>query len=377
MPLTADINGQLYAHAWYGLLILAAIYIAIGAALRWQPQHIVRVTRYDPPEDISPAMAAVLIDHGRCDRAFAVALVSLAAKGYIRIAQAGGLFTVEKSRDLDRNLTLEESVIVSSLFPTGAYSYSFREEDSLRLFGAYRNFRAVMEILIKEWISAHVVTWLAGVTCSVLLLEPIVLSTPNFGRGMSLASIGFMVILVIVGLSCLMAALRVWSATFAKIASLASASGRSRHRLNFNDAIPIFLTGPALLGFASLAVLTSTKFTTLAAAAIAMNVLSRYLLNAPTNAGRKTLAELSSFREFLAKTEADRMDRENAPGASPQVLDPRIAYAVALGVERSWGKEFADNVTKLVQFDSTYNALPIFPDPDERPGVLKLFGRKK
>ena len=109
---------------------------------------------------------------------------------------------------------------------------------------------------------------------------------------MSLPSIGFLVIGVVVGGSCFVSALRVWPVTLLKLASFVPRNPRPKRPLGVNDAIPLYLTGPALLGFVFLAVLTSTKFAVLAAAAITMNTFSRHLLNAPTRAGRKALVEL-------------------------------------------------------------------------------------
>jgi hypothetical protein len=377
MPAASDVSAQLYAIAWGGLLVILAFYIIVGVALRWRPQRTVRVTRYEPPQGISPAIAALLIENGRCERSFAAALVSLATKGYVKILQAADWFTIEKLRDADVQLPPEESIVLSSLFPQGTKSYSFNERDSSRLFQAYRDFQSIaQDIVTAELMSTHVVIWLVGFAYSLTVLEPIVLSAPNLGNGLSLASIGFMSIVIIVGASCFVAALRTWPTTLVKLASLVPGTRRPRRRLNLNDGIPILLTGPAMLGFAFLAVLTSTKFASLAASAIAMNVFSRYLLNAPTSAGRKTLAELCSFREFLFRADADRLDRENTPGSTPQTLESHMPYAVALGVEHGWGEEFAGNILELLQIDQAYSASARLPVPDNAPTVLKLFDRK-
>jgi Predicted membrane protein (DUF2207) len=143
-----------------------------------------------------------------------------------------------------------------------------------------------------------------------------------------------------------------------------------------NDAIPILLTGTAMVGFMFLAVLTSTKFAGLAAAALALNVLSRYFLNAPTSAGRRTLAELWAFREFLSRADADRLNHQNQPGKTPLTLEPYTPYAVALGIEHGWGEEFAGNILDLLQVDQAYSATGKLPAPDDPPAVLKLFNRK-
>jgi uncharacterized membrane protein len=81
-----------------------------------------------------------------------------------------------------------------------------------------------------------------------------------------------------------------------------------------NDAVPVILIGPIFLGFSFLAYWTSLKFVTLAVALIIINFVFQHLLEAPSKEGRKTIAELKNFREFLSRADADRLNRENEPG---------------------------------------------------------------
>jgi hypothetical protein len=98
----------------------------------------------------------------------------------------------------------------------------------------------------------------------------------------------------------------------------------------------------------------------------------------PTSAGRKALAELRAFREFLSRADADRLSHENEPGKTPLTLEPYIPDAVALGVEHGWGKEFAANLLELLHVDLAYSApqgdFLVF---DSQPTVLKLFDRNR
>ena len=223
--------------------------------------------------------------------------------------------------------------------------------------------------MTPELMSTHGVLWFVGLIYSLTVLEPIVFAMPGFGNGLSLASIGFLIIVIFVGGSCFVAALRVWPGTLRKLTSYVPGSGHPRRSFNFNDAIPLFLTVTALFGFMFVAILTSTKLAVLVAAALAMNTFSRHLLNAPTSAGRKTLAELWAFREFLGRTDALRLDYQNDPGKTPLKLDPSISYAVALGVENGWGQEFAGNLLELLQVDQAYSAAGKLPSLDNRARV--------
>ena len=116
MPVATDVSAQLYSIAWGGLLVILAFYVGGGVALRWRPQRTVVVARYEPPRGLSPAIAALLVENGRCERSFAVALISLATKGYVKILQKGDWFTIENLRDTDAQLPLEESTVLLALF---------------------------------------------------------------------------------------------------------------------------------------------------------------------------------------------------------------------------------------------------------------------
>ena len=182
----ADAPAYLYTIAWVGLLAIFVFYVAVSLALRWRPQRLVRVTRYEPPNGISPAAAAFLIESGRCERAFAASLVSLAAKGYLKILQKGDTFTLEKLSGTDAQLPPEESAIYTFLFPDGLESTSFYGADSYRPLACYREFKGVIHDLVtSEWMTTHVVIWLVGLCYSVTVLEPIAFSIPGLGRGLS------------------------------------------------------------------------------------------------------------------------------------------------------------------------------------------------
>jgi hypothetical protein len=375
MPVTSDAPAQLYSIAWIALLAIFIAYILAGVSLHWRVQRKVRVTRYDPPQGISPAVTAFLVESGRCERSFAAAIVSLATKGYMRVLQKSDWVTFEKLRDADSQLPPEESGILSALFPGATGVYTFNASDTGRLFETYSSFReTVQDIATPELMSNHGILWFAGLICSLTAIVPIVIVFPRLGNGLSPAAMAYLVIMIFVGGSCFVAALRVWPGTLGKIASFLPGRG-PRQPFTLNDAIPLFLTVTASVGFMFVAVLTSSKLACLVAAALAINVFTRHLMVAPTSAGRKALVELESYREFLSRTDAARLDRQAEPGKTPGALDTHTSYAVALQIEHGWGQELVDNLLELLQVDQAYNAPRKFPIPDDQPIVLKLFDR--
>jgi len=53
--------------------------------------------------------------------------------------------------------------------------------------------------------------------------------------------------------------------------------------------------------------------------------------------GRQAADQIAGFRQFLLKTEQDRLDRIGAPEEADQDLARHLPYAIALEVKEAWG----------------------------------------
>jgi hypothetical protein len=356
MQVASDAPPFLYTQAWVGLGIILTYYVVLCVLFRLRAPRNIGVTKYEPPRGISPAVAATLMENGRYERAFASALVSLSAKGFLEIGQDKDLFSLRKLREASRALAPEESMILYSLFSSTEHTYAFDTVEYTRLCKTYIEFRDVLEGVVEpDLISPHLPFWFVGVACSLMAIIPVTGSIVTLKNDVSLASVAYLGIWILLGGSCLVAALRVWPVTFRKLTSYIPWDDRPSRPLDPNDAIPIFLSASALVGFIFLAVLSSTNFALLLTALLLLNVIFRHALEAPTRTGRKILVELDDFREFLSRTDTDRLNRENQPGKTPASLEKYSAYAVALDVEHAWGEDFAMNLVELLQLDQAYS----------------------
>jgi uncharacterized membrane protein YgcG len=59
-----------------------------------------------------------------------------------------------------------------------------------------------------------------------------------------------------------------------------------------------------------------------------------------TESGVKLLADIKGFEWFLTVTEKDRLTFHNAPSKTPEQFMEFLPYAIALGVEKDWAKQF-------------------------------------
>jgi len=66
------------------------------------------------------------------------------------------------------------------------------------------------------------------------------------------------------------------------------------------------------------------------------------LMNKKTKLGTETRNYILGFKVFLSITEKDRLRFHNAPEKNPEKFMEFLPYAIALGVERKWGKQFEE-----------------------------------
>jgi hypothetical protein len=346
----ADAQDTAYVHAWSGVVCVFLYYTAATMYLRWRPGRPV-TTMYEPPEGVSPAIAAYLFENGRSERAFASALASLAVNGYLEIRQKQDWFTLKRVREPDSRLSTEESAAIRDLFP-GGDTYRFDEKDNSRLCAAFRKFKQVVEQIAEpKLISSNQMIWWIGLITLLVVVISVALSLPFDTRGASLPSFAVVCVWIVLGFWALLAALRSWPATLRRVITWIPIRRGPRHPLSWIDLQPLSLTATVTLALVFLGTTASMRFAVLVLACFLIAFTFRTALKAPTKEGRNLLGQLRGFRDFLARAESDRLDRENDVGLTPKQLERCTPYAVALDVEHSWGEEFAEDLLEITQFN--------------------------
>lgn len=118
------------------------------------------------------------------------------------------------------------------------------------------------------------------------------------------------------------------------------------------DAMKVFMENPNTIRGVYVAVafvvgwlLTAASSTPLATGAgIATGLIIAaygWFMPRRTKDGVKLLAEIEGFKWFLSVTEKDRLAFTDAPERTPEQFQKFLPYAIALGVEEEWAKQFA------------------------------------
>ena len=351
--MSIDFNGSeaIYVQAWMELGLVLVYYIMATVVLRVR-RHVAVPVRYEPPRGISPGVAAYIFRNGRCECAFIASLVSLACKGAIEFRQEKDWLAITNLGDPNGDATSEETELLRALCPAPGFQYTFSSADYAELGRAFQKFkRCVEDIAEPELLSPHTFLWALGAVTSLAVILLLLLSLPWPEHANSLLGIAYFSFWIVLGLTALVGALHTWPITLGKLASYLPGRGVPHRPLNLSDGVPFYMTAAAAFGFAMLSYWTAPLFAGTIAAAVVMTVLFRHFLEAPTRAGREVLAELHGFREFLERADSDRLNRENHPEETPEVLEAITPYAIALGVEQGWGKELTENLTSMLEMD--------------------------
>ncbi|MDP1845362.1 MAG: DUF2207 domain-containing protein [Candidatus Moranbacteria bacterium] len=65
-----------------------------------------------------------------------------------------------------------------------------------------------------------------------------------------------------------------------------------------------------------------------------------WLMPAVTKKGAELKENILGFKDFLSVTETDRLKFHNAPEKTPESFEKFLPYAMVLGVEKEWSKQF-------------------------------------
>ena len=347
----ADAPDSVYLQSWAVLAVVFVYYLLATLIVQWTNKRTIEMTRYYPPEGISPGLAGYLYQNARSERAFAAAVISLIAKRHLEIEKTKDWYTFKRLRMSGASVAPEETVILSGIFFDERDVYEAARRKHSRIFLAFRKFeRIIQEQALPDLISWHRVIWGVGVVCLAFIAERLGSLVPVYVRK-TRGEGGEWAFIALIGGFCLFGALGAWVATLRRLAThLPSSKGPARP-LGWTDLFPVWLTAGAIIAFGLLAALATLRYAAFVLACALLASTFNHLLKAPTAKGRKVLRELTGFREFLVRAETDRLARDNEVDSTPGSLELNVAYAVALDVERGWGEQFAEDLVELLQFD--------------------------
>lgn len=272
-------------------LLVLPILVFVLLYRRWRrvgrdPRRRPITTRYDPPEDMTPSEAGVLIDNRPDMRDITAMLVDLAVRGYLLIEetesekllglvkQTDHVFELRRSPHEAADLKPHERKMISALFDGGGVGARTSVSDLENSF--YRDLPGIRAAIFEELIARGLYDRRPDRVTRRYVVAGALIAGGLLGPGIALgARFGLPPVTVV-------------------LAGLLSAA--------------------LIIGFG-------------------------FVMPARTVAGTRALEDVLGFEEFLDRVEADRF-RKIITG--PDMFERYLPYAMAFGVEKHWVSAFED-----------------------------------
>ena len=321
-----------------GLVILLAYYIVTWALVGKDPAAGIIMPLYEPPSGFSPAAVRYLTRMGFDDRTFAAAIINMAVKRYLTIADQDGEYSVRRAQGDKSDLSVEERQVADKLLGS-AEKIELKNTNHAKIGAAVEALKTALRMnQDKVYFLTNQRYLIPGLAFSVLVLAFVGLAAPGESKFVALFMIvwlsGWSAGVFFLGSQVLQAWRNALFGSGHKAASLGMAVFLSLFALPF--------LGGEIAGLVVLGYVTSVVVILILLAMIAINYLFHFLLKAPTHAGRVLLDKIAGFKMFLAAVEEDRLNFFNPPERTPYLFEKYLPYALALGVEQQWSEQFSE-----------------------------------
>jgi hypothetical protein len=292
------------------------------------------VVRYAPPDGISPAAMRYIAVMQSDGRSYAAIIAQLAAKKLLAIVMdpdigAVTLQKLSKEGRERRNLPEEEARVFKDLFEwDDRVPWKRPELSTIRSIESILEAQASARYLTRNFVwvavglilTAAVTAWLAW-SSGIFGHDPVDAGVDSSFAGLTVAVYG-------------LAGYWMWDQN--RLAFTLALRGLYLRRTLPLLLVFIFLY-PAL--WYVLIRTVAPQFAVVTMFLILLNGLAGPSLRNYTAAGRRMRDEIEGFRQFLASSEQDRLQRVNALG-EPAPIDPEmIPYAIALDLREGWGDQ--------------------------------------
>jgi Predicted membrane protein (DUF2207) C-terminal domain len=290
--------------------------------------------RYQPPEGLSPAVIRYLCTMSSDGRTYAAIVAQLAARKVLAIVpdkDSGATYLEKLTEDYHvlRGLPEEERRVFKDLLEFDDRVRLERPE----LSTVKRLQEMLEEQLAQRYVRRNFAWVIFGLLATVAATIWLGLSSGIFGVDEADAWMGASFAGFSVGMYGL-AGYWIWDTN--RLAFTLALRGLYRRR-----TLPLLLffiaLYPSLWYFLIRTV--APQFAIVTTLMILLNGFAAPALRNYTSAGRKVRDEIEGFRQFLAGTEQDRLQRVNTPGKRVQVDPEMIPYAIALDLREAWGDD--------------------------------------
>lgn len=327
-----------------GLALLLIYYVVVWLRVGRDPEGGAIIPLYEPDPGYSPASMRFITNMGYDKKAFSVAIINMAVKGYIEIEETSkNSFTLHKKEAPGVKLAIGEGAIASALFAGGKREIELKKKNHAKIGKAVKvHKRSLKGDYEKNYFLTNSGYLVPGIILSIITLAAVVLLLPDADQ---ISTATFMSIW-----------LSIWSiGVFVLVAGVINAwRGDSKGEAIFITLFSIPFIGGEIGGLTILITQVSIIYALTLLIAVAINIMFYQWLKAPTLAGRKLLDRIEGFKLYLSVAEKDELNFKHPPEKTPELFEQFLPYAIALGVEQQWGERFSDILSSAMMGEDRY-----------------------
>ncbi|WP_326985060.1 DUF2207 domain-containing protein [Chryseobacterium sp. MYb264] len=337
----------------YGLLsVFAILLFGLFAYFfrTWQKYGVDPATptvypQFNAPDNLSPGSMGYIQHESFKNSFLTAALVNLAVKGYIKIIESASsgilgifsskVFTIQKIKEPDQSLPVEEIGLMNSLFTGAKSSIKFDGNYNSKVENAVNSFRSSLSFQHDKLLNE-------GNNRKKLLLPFFLISIIYVvGLFVSFTVSDDPVFLVVGGVFYVVLLIAFLIFTFAV---------RKMFWWVFIP-LPIFIT-VGLGGFAALNYgnYENNNFIFcyfFLALAFMFLIIFQYLVKRPSEEKLRKKSLIDGFKMYMGAAENEQLKFHNPPQITPQVFETLLPYAMILGVDDIWGKKFEQIMSRM------------------------------
>lgn len=310
--------------ALFGILILTAYCIVRGIKLCRVNAIGTVIPLFHPPAGISPAQAGALSRERYSDELFAAQVVQLAVKGYVDIESKEKPFKdrifawwsdvphiyVLKKKEGTQSLTPDEQSLYVRLFGVGCDTVILDGKDDHRQYvrGAQLDLHARVVQWLQRYFDKHTLdVGIASAIAAAVFLPCMFFWVSTIGT----ADIGLYFMVAIAGFVPYLLTQTV------------------------NHAVFFIL-------FFGIALIVQNAFVLLVIVVSFIVWIFAYVVRGYTAEGSQIAKQIEGFKLFLMAAEVPRMQYVGTPPVrTPELYETCLPYAIALGVEKEWTRQFS------------------------------------
>ncbi len=345
--------------------VLAVLLFAAGGLLfyfysAWQnfgrdPEKPIAYPQFNAPKDLSPASVGYLRDEYYSETMITAAIINLGIKGFIRITEddqrilgifGGKKYTLEKIKDGDTTLPVEEFNLLNNFFPGSERAISFEGKYNSKIENAVTDFKASLKFQHDPFLSKGNNRQKVIIPLLIVILlysGGIFFSYKSTYNDIYLAAaIPLGAVLLFLGI--------IFSAFFERFLLV-------KIFFAFVTAGLILLLATVILSEkeSSLNIDFYSSFAFIIFGFISL-VLFQYLIKQPTREKLETQSLIEGFKMYLGAAEEKTLQFHNPPEMTPTVFEKMLPFAMVLGVDKIWGEKFQNIMKKSALGQQQYHS---------------------